>query len=59
MMDWEYGAEENDEEEEEAGCVEEACTWGGSASRGRGKSRVMSEDVDGGEGTIEMVVDSG
>ena len=28
MMDWEDGAEENDEEEEEAGCVERSVHMG-------------------------------
>ena len=61
MLEWEGGAEEIEEEEDDAQRVEEACTWVGSVIGDFGGCRVMSEDVDteAGEETIEMVVDSG
>ena len=60
-MEWEKGAAENGEEEEEQQCVEDTCTWRGLVIGGLGGCRAMSEDVDmeTGEETIEMVVDSG
>ena len=61
MMEWEEVVDEKEEDEEDAGCVEEACTWGGSVIGGLGGCRAMSEDanMETGEETIEMVVDSG
>ena len=59
--EWEEGTEEKEEEEEEgAGCMKEACAWGGSVIGDLGSCRVMSEEgnIEGDE-TIDMIVDSG
>ncbi len=34
MMEWNEGEGEKEGEEEEAGCVEEACAWAGSVIGG-------------------------
>ena len=52
---------ENEDEEGEAGCMEEACAWGGSIIGSLRGFRSMSEDEDTGDSNekIEMIDYSG
>ena len=56
-MEW----EEEDEEDERAAYIEEACAWGGSVIVQLGGCGLMSEDVEmeDGSGNIEITSDSG